>query len=138
MPICEQCCTHGTIVLSAGIISVNNNPGFDYNTMPQYTLTITATDTTNRTTTATYTVDILPVLIPPSFDNLPNATSVAEDTAVGVGVFEITAIDENSDDLQYILVTAATPFILNATSTQSTILSHISRVFLTVTLQCLV
>ena len=80
-----------------------SNPGLDFETVNRYVLVMKVTDAGGFSTTSNLTINITDVNETPIFHNLPNDTSVAEDTTGIVSVFNVWASDPDGDSLMYVL-----------------------------------
>ncbi|OWF38515.1 Protein dachsous [Mizuhopecten yessoensis] len=71
------------------------NPGFEYDTMSQYTLSITCTDQNGNAATDTVTVNLLPNT-PPTFSGMPASVTVSEGTLISTNIYSISVTDTDS------------------------------------------
>ncbi|KAL4229500.1 hypothetical protein ACF0H5_012540 [Mactra antiquata] len=91
---------------SFGIYS-NANPGFVYNTLNTYTLTVQCTD--GEFTDSKDFIVYISQNAAPVFVNLQNSTSVTTTSAVGSNAFTVLATDAESDDLIFTMTCSPTP-----------------------------
>ena len=89
----------------------------DFETTPQYNLTITVSDPDGLTAMQMVTLDILDVNEAPVIHNLPCTKTVAEDIVGKIVVIIVKAIDEDEDVISYSLSAtwpSSAPFEIDA------------------------
>ena len=82
---------------------VLNTASLDYETTPQYNLTITVCDPDGLTAMQKVTLDIKDVNEAPVIQNLPDSVTIAEDVVDKIVVSTVEAIDQDGDVISYSL-----------------------------------
>ena len=84
---------------------LRTNAPLDYETKSSYTLTVTATDTSDETAQITVNISVTDVNEAPSFsESSPTSRPIAEETSQGVNIGEpVAATDPEGDSLTYSL-----------------------------------
>lgn len=102
---------------SDGKIYVTAYSCFDAAAVPSYDVDVSLTDGT-YVISGILQVDITAVTnLAPTFDNLDNTTSTAEDTATGSVIFTVFGSDSHPCHVvTFTLITTGVPFSVNATS----------------------
>ena len=96
---------------------VLNTASLDYETTPQYNLTITVSDPDGLTAMQMVTLDITDVNEAPVIQNLPDSVTIAEDIVGKIVVSTVEAIDQDGDAISYTLSAtwpSSAPFKIDA------------------------
>ena len=71
----------------------------DYETTPQYNLTITVSDPGDLVAVQDVTINLSDVNEPPLILNLPDTVRISEDVAGKINLFTVNPIDQDADDV---------------------------------------
>ncbi|XP_069105729.1 protein dachsous-like [Argopecten irradians] len=94
-------------------VYLSTNPGFEYDTVQQYTLTIVCTDVNGNAASSTITVNILPNS-PPAISGMPTSVTVGEGTLTSTLIYNISVTDTDSFTCVIGTTTpASAPFSIN-------------------------
>ena len=102
-----------------------NNPGFDYETATQYTLTVSVTDSTGLSDTQAVTVNIDDANDPPTIALPSSSVPLNEDDTGGGTLQTATCQDPEGTTLAYSLtVTPTGPFTVDSSGKVMFFLGH--------------
>ena len=86
-------------------------PGsLDYETIPQYKLTITVSDPGGLTAVQVVDVNILGVNEAPVIQNLPASVTIAENGSGKITLATVITIDEDGDGITYTIPATSAPY----------------------------
>lgn len=108
-----------TINPVTGVVKVNNSVMLDYETRPSFALVIRGTDSHGLYDDAVLTVNLTNVPEPPLLHDYQFSTP--ETSPVGTNVGQVVGTDPEGGSLAYALVTAGSPFTINATTGMITV-----------------
>lgn len=102
-----------------GSISLVNLTYLDYETTPQYNVTIQVTDQVGLSDTGVLTVDVIDVNEPPVILNLPATVTVQDGTEGGQVIFTVLTFDPDGHSVNYSLQSTppAGPFSIDSQGT---------------------
>ena len=104
------------IFFADGVVRYTASPGFDYETIPSYKLTIEVTDG-EETTTNILTVNIVNINESPYVTSTAHTVAVSESEVSSIVVADVDASDPDSDVLFYDITSitpAGAPFIIGS------------------------
>ena len=110
---------YGFIYFTSGEISLNANPNLDFETVPQYILTVTVSDPNGLDTTQDVTIDVTDVNESPVITSTIHQADIPESEVTSQVVVDVDASDPENDILDYQITSTSptgAPFTIDSSS----------------------